>query len=507
MSEHQQTQQSKESKPTFQKQANLTSQNSVSHPASIIQRARINPKSLTAADVLQLQRTIGNRAVGRLLSEIRNTSKVQQAPIQRQKLEQEETCPSCMQRQEIPEEEETLQGKMIELIQKQAIPEEEKKFQMKSVEQRQEIPEEEEPLQKKSESNTGMPDNLKSGVESLSGIDMSAVRVHYNSSKPAHVGALAYTQGTNIHIAPGQEKHLPHEAWHVVQQKQGRVKPTMQAKDVAINDEAALEHEANVMGASSLKASSSLSVKIARKRDNQSTVAQLTTENEGFELLKNDGATSPEITFMLAIEPDAQTIHSQIIAEAHGNATNIHQLYVDGATSPEITALLAIEPDAQTIHNYMQTVVPGFTINSIQFASVAGGRVGSIYFTNGRIRLTHNHNPEVSVHAGITRYTINAHDYGQYKQWLAGGRIGGGTSENYIRNLPSFAPAVVGGGGRLIEFWPGHKHISRGGPMAFNYNLTQVQLNIICNVANLRNNAKLRAWMRAIPGLAVIPIN
>jgi hypothetical protein len=27
---------------------------------------------------------------------------------------------------------------------------------------------------------------------------------------------------------PGQEQHLPHEAWHVVQQKQGRVKPTGQ---------------------------------------------------------------------------------------------------------------------------------------------------------------------------------------------------------------------------------------------------------------------------------------
>lgn len=26
-----------------------------------------------------------------------------------------------------------------------------------------------------------------------------------------------------IYIAPGQEKYLPHEAWHVVQQKQERV--------------------------------------------------------------------------------------------------------------------------------------------------------------------------------------------------------------------------------------------------------------------------------------------
>ena len=55
--------------------------------------------------------------------------------------------------------------------------------------------------------NTGMPDNLKAGIESLSGFSMDDVRVHYNSSKPATVQALAYTQGTDIHVAPGQEKN------------------------------------------------------------------------------------------------------------------------------------------------------------------------------------------------------------------------------------------------------------------------------------------------------------
>ncbi|MDH5178099.1 MAG: DUF4157 domain-containing protein [Gammaproteobacteria bacterium] len=98
--------------------------------------------------------------------------------------------------------------------------------------------------------NTGMPDRLKNGIENLSGYAMDDVRVHYNSSKPAQLQAHAYTQGTNIHIAPGQEKHLPHEAWHVVQQKQGRVKPTLQMKgNVNINDETGLEREADLMGA------------------------------------------------------------------------------------------------------------------------------------------------------------------------------------------------------------------------------------------------------------------
>jgi hypothetical protein len=78
--------------------------------------------------------------------------------------------------------------------------------------------------------NTGLPDQLKSGIESLSGMSMDQVKVHRNSSRPEQLNAHAYAQGTDIHLAPGQEKHLPHEAWHVVQQAQGRVKPTKQMK-------------------------------------------------------------------------------------------------------------------------------------------------------------------------------------------------------------------------------------------------------------------------------------
>lgn len=103
--------------------------------------------------------------------------------------------------------------------------------------------------------NTGLPDNLKSGIENLSGMSMDHVKVHYNSSRPAQLNALAYAQGHDIHIAPGQEKHLPHEAWHVVQQAQGRVQPTMQMKGgVQVNDDQGLEREADVMGGRILQA-------------------------------------------------------------------------------------------------------------------------------------------------------------------------------------------------------------------------------------------------------------
>jgi hypothetical protein len=99
-------------------------------------------------------------------------------------------------------------------------------------------------------SGAGLPEGLKAGVEALSGLAMDDVHVHRNSPEPAKLGALAYAQGSDIHLGPGQERHLPHEAWHVVQQKQGRVKATQQMKGAEINDDPALEAEADRLGLS-----------------------------------------------------------------------------------------------------------------------------------------------------------------------------------------------------------------------------------------------------------------
>ena len=95
---------------------------------------------------------------------------------------------------------------------------------------------------------TGLPDQLKAGIEALSGMDMSGVRVHRNSDKPAQLSALAFAQGNHIHLGSGQEQHLPHEAWHVVQQRQGRVRETVQMAGVGVNDDVGLEREADLMG-------------------------------------------------------------------------------------------------------------------------------------------------------------------------------------------------------------------------------------------------------------------
>ena len=154
--------------------------------------------------------------------------------------------------QRLEDEDEMLQGKFESPVQREEDEDEMLQGKFEHPIQREEDDELmqgkfEEPVQKKNE--TGMPDTLKAGIEDLSGFAMDDVRVHYNSDKPATVQALAYTQGTDIHVAPGQEQHLPHEAWHVVQQMAGRVEPTTEVGGMPVNDNAALEHEADVMGA------------------------------------------------------------------------------------------------------------------------------------------------------------------------------------------------------------------------------------------------------------------
>lgn len=101
----------------------------------------------------------------------------------------------------------------------------------------------------------GLPAALRKGIESLSGLSLDHVRVHHDSPRPAELGTLAYAQGSDIHLAPGQEHALPHEAWHVVQQAQGRVAPTARAtQGQAVNDQLQLEHEADAMGHKALSA-------------------------------------------------------------------------------------------------------------------------------------------------------------------------------------------------------------------------------------------------------------
>jgi hypothetical protein len=163
---------------------------------------------------------------------------------------------------------------------------------------------------------TGLPDNVKSGVEQLSGVSLSDVKVHYNSPKPAQLQAHAYAQGTDIHVASGQEKHVPHEAWHVVQQKQGRVQATKQMKGkVPVNDDAGLEKEADVMGAKAVQMkvieSDPLIISKSENASKHNTPAQLAPKTGGESEIEEPeldesyyfhGANNPDEEFQYTME-------------------------------------------------------------------------------------------------------------------------------------------------------------------------------------------------------------
>ncbi|MEJ6505436.1 MAG: DUF4157 domain-containing protein [Crocinitomicaceae bacterium] len=140
---------------------------------------------------------------------------------------------------------------------------------------------------------TGLPDQLKSGMENLSGTQLDDVKVHRNSEEPAQMNAHAFAQGSNIHLAKGQEKHLPHELAHVVQQKKGHVKATTQLKGkVDINDNPTLEREADEMGKNALLNSHSKSEPITQTKS--SSVIQKAKKGRGSKRIKSKGNSPSE---------------------------------------------------------------------------------------------------------------------------------------------------------------------------------------------------------------------
>jgi hypothetical protein len=186
--------------------------------------------AMSHAHIMQLQRTVGNQAVQRMMANQNAT----------------------MQRAEAPEEELQMKVDPNAIQREDGIEEESEELQMKAdpnaIQREDGIEEESEELQMKADPNK-MPVNVQSKMEGAFNADFSDVKIH-------EVGALAYAQGTDIHFAPGQydpgsksgQELLGHELTHVVQQRQGEVKPTTQVNGLGVNDDPGLENEADQMG-------------------------------------------------------------------------------------------------------------------------------------------------------------------------------------------------------------------------------------------------------------------
>jgi hypothetical protein len=203
-----------------------------------------------------------------------------------------------------------------------------------------------------SQNTTGMPSALKAGLEELSGFDLSAVRLHRNSPDPARLDALAYTVGQEIRLAPGQEQHLPHEGWHVVQQMQGRVQPTAQLKGHNLNEDDSLEREADVMGARALTVGQASTADHFRATTGTASGASLDDQpfadstTQGTAVLPNlrQSQERSRLTNIPTIQRVATFAPGPVTATKNIAAGHIARDFVNGFTPPTLngTAVLSI---------------------------------------------------------------------------------------------------------------------------------------------------------------------
>ena len=108
-------------------------------------------------------------------------------------------------------------------------------------------------------SGAPLQDDTRSSMESAFGADFSGVRVHTDQNSVQmnqDLRAQAFTHGSDVYFNQGKynpgttegQKLLGHELTHVVQQRAGQVKETMQAVGLPVNDNVGLEKEADEMG-------------------------------------------------------------------------------------------------------------------------------------------------------------------------------------------------------------------------------------------------------------------
>ncbi len=109
--------------------------------------------------------------------------------------------------------------------------------------------------------NNKIPEEVQSKMENVFQADFSEVNIQQNSEEAKNMGAYAFTKGNEIHFAAGQynpeseegQELLGHELSHVVQQRDGDVKPTTQEEGMPVNEDATLEKEADDMGKKAAK--------------------------------------------------------------------------------------------------------------------------------------------------------------------------------------------------------------------------------------------------------------
>lgn len=110
------------------------------------------------------------------------------------------------------------------------------------------------------------------------GEDFSNIKFQTESSQAKQLNALAYTQGEEIHFAPGQFKPntekgialIGHELTHVKQQRRQNVQANTQIGGKGVNTDKGLEAEADTMGAKLVQAANNASFQLQKNEGHQS---------------------------------------------------------------------------------------------------------------------------------------------------------------------------------------------------------------------------------------------
>lgn len=197
-------------------------------PGAILQLAALAPGSLRPADLLRLQQTVGNRAVGVLLNRPSGQRPIVQAKLMvndpRDKYEQEadRVADAVMRMPAVPQDELDEEDEEAEIMTKPDI--------QGSGDGSFEVGEEfEHQLQAGRGQGQPLPPTLRDEFERKFGTDFSRVRIHAGAQSDVlnhSIQAKAFTHRLDIYVGAGQynprspegKRLLAHELTHVMQQ-------------------------------------------------------------------------------------------------------------------------------------------------------------------------------------------------------------------------------------------------------------------------------------------------
>jgi hypothetical protein len=224
------------------------------------------------------------------------------------------------------------------------------------------------------------------------GYDFSGVRVHTDSEADAlnqQLNARAFTIGQDIFFRRGEYslgvgsgwKVIAHELTHVVQQMQGRIGSTTQARGVAVDGDVELEHQADMMEERATYAGGVIQrmVAVPTETGNVEDVEDWIVVAGITYALRRAGG--PVVDFGHA-DFSRMAPEEELIILQHGQPGQVGQLNADDIVTKLVTHPEAIPPNISTV-TFMSCFagadVPGGPANSSLVDSARAGLVAYGY--------------------------------------------------------------------------------------------------------------------------------